>query len=62
MNRKKAISMVVDEGNVAFKCGVLSGRKEVIEWVNDALIHCGNDKGLFKAGWQLKINEWDKNA
>jgi hypothetical protein len=58
MKRKEAISMATDEGNSAYKHGVLAGRKDVIDWINDALIRCGNDKGLFKAEWQKQLKEW----
>ena len=44
ITRKEAISMAIDEGNTAFKRGVISGRKDVYNYLvkhNLLCEHCG---------------------
>jgi len=60
ITRKEAISLAVDEGNDAYKRGVIAGRKEVCDWIK------GENKFSRQIGYyaityselQDKFKEW----
>ncbi len=54
MKRKESISIAVDEGNSAYKRGVIAGRKEVVNWIT---ANGGSLDGHYKQ-WHNQLEQW----
>ena len=64
MKRKEAISLAVDEGNDAYKRGVIAGRKEVCDWIKtNRVFFQGDDMAdsfeVDSKEWVTKLNKWE---
>lgn len=59
MKHEEAISIVVDEGNDAYKRGVIAGRKEVCDWINAHSVGITSDNHLGdNECWKNQLKKW----